>query len=1648
MKSKYPLSLIGVLLLFFFCNYTNAQTYGTTASAVWLSDCNQSNFFNTTGTSPDLIGPAGNVFNNANLGAHTQNSGTLILRGAEVRTFKNPGVANVCSVRMYYRVYLQTGAPGAFNSIDLPLIDNCDVPNSQFPSGGTCIAGDQKWQRVIADGTTVPYAPVNLTNYPAGNYTLEVYYDVAGSFTSASLCNDLVVLNNSGANYKANFSIQAPTIISNNPTSCNGTEGSVTISGLVPGATYAVSYTDNGSPVGPVSIVANASGQVIISGLDAGIYSNFSLLINGCTTNLFTGVVLSNPIFIPTFSSIPPFCAGTTAPTLPPTSNNGVTGTWSPAVINNLATGNYTFTPNTGQCGLPVTITVTVTPRTTPTFPFGTTRTICAGGAVPTLPNTSTNAISGTWSPSAVDNQNSGTYTFTPTAGLCANSTTFTVTVNPNITPTFSFGTALTICAGGTVPTLPTTSTNNITGTWSPSTIDNQNSGTYTFTPTAGQCATTTSFTVTVNPNVVPTFSFGTALNICAGGTVPTLPTTSTNNITGTWSPSVVDNQNSGTYTFTATTGQCATTATFTVTVAPNIVPTFSFGTALTICAGGSVPVLPTTSTNGITGTWSPSAVDNQNSGTYTFTPTAGLCATTATFTVTVAPNIVPTFSFGTALTICAGGTVPTLPTTSTNNITGTWSPSVVDNQNSGTYTFTPTAGLCATIATFTVTVNPNIVPVFSFGTALTICAGGNVPTLPTTSTNNITGTWSPSTVSNQTSGTYTFTPTAGLCATTATFTVTVAPNILPTFSFGTALTICAGGTVPTLPTTSANGITGTWSPSVVDNQNSGVYTFTPTAGLCATTATFTVTVNPNITPTFSFGTALTICAGGTVPTLPTTSTNNITGTWSPSVVDNQNSGVYTFTPTAGLCATTATFTVTVNPNVTPTFAFGTAITVCAGANIPTLPTTSTNNITGTWIPSTVSNQTSGTYTFTPTAGQCATTATFTVTITPNIVPTFSFGTALTICAGGAVPTLPTTSGNGIAGTWSPSVVDNQNSGVYTFTPAAGPCATTATFTGTVNPNITPTFSFGTTLVICAGGTVPTLPTTSTNGITGTWSPSTVSNQNSGTYTFTPTAGLCATTATFTVTVTTNIVPTFSFGTALTICAGGTVPTLPTTSINGVTGIWSPSTVSNQTSGTYTFTPTAGQCATVITYTVTVNPNITPTFSFGTTLSICTGGTVPTLPTTSTNGITGAWSPSVVDNINSGIYTFTPTAGLCATAATFTVTVNPILTPTFSFGTVLNICAGGTVPALSTTSSNGITGTWSPATASNQTSGTYTFTPTAGQCATAATFAVNVTPNTIPAFSFGTSLSICTGGTVPALPIISDNGVTGTWSPATVSNQTSGTYTFTPTAGICATAATFTVTVNPIVTPAFSFGTSASICIGATVPVLSITSTNGVAGTWSPSAISNQVNGVYTFTPNSGLCATTTTFTVQVNPIPSVTVRTDTTVNDGSILPPTNFTATPGVVTLSWTNSNPAIGLPSAGTGNVPSFVAVNKGTANITATITVTPSINGCIGTARTYTITVRPLNKDVFVPNVFSPNGDGKNDVLLVYGNYIDKLEMRIFNQWGQQIALINSRTQGWDGRDNGKPQPVGVYMYALRAVMSDGRTIQLKGSITLVR
>lgn len=586
---------------------------------------------------------------------------------------------------------------------------------------------------------------------------------------------------------------------------------------------------------------------------------------------------------------------------------------------------------------------------------------------------------------------------------------------------------------------------------------------------------------------------------------------------------------------------------------------------------------------------------------------------------------------------------------------------------------------------------------------------------------------------------------------------------------------------------------------------------------------------------------------------------------------------------------------------------------------------------------------------------------------------------------------------------------------------------------------------------ICSGASAPSLPTTSNNGITGTWSPSAIDNQNGAIYTFTPDAGQCATTTSLTVTVNPNVAPTFIFGTTLTICAGASVPSLPATSDNGISGTWSAATIDNQNSATYTFTPSSGQCATTATFTVTVNPIITPIFSFGTSLSICTGGTVPTLPSTSSNGITGTWSPAIVDDQNSGTYTFTPDAGQCTMNTQFTVTVNAYVTPTFSIGNSLTICEGSSVPVLPTTSDNAITGTWSPSVISNQTSALYAFTANAGQCATSVNFNVTVTPNTVPTFGFGTSLVICAGDIVPTLPTTSTNGLTGSWSPATVNDQASAVYTFTPdpVPGECLTSTNFIVTVNQKVTPTFNFGSTLTICTGANVPVLPATSTNGITGVWNPATVSNQASGTYTFTPGAGQCVTSNvTLTVTVTPVATVDFESDTSVTDGTVIPANLLSGTPSGVGFTWTNSNTSIGLAASGAGNIPSFTATNKGSGTIKGTITVTPNYNGCAGTAKSYIVTVIPLEKDIFVPNVFSPNGDGKNDILYAYSNYIDKLEMRIFNQYGQQVQIITDPHKGWDGKYKGTPQPVGVYMYALKATMTDGRTVQLKGSITLLR
>ncbi len=661
--------------------------------------------------------------------------------------------------------------------------------------------------------------------------------------------------------------------------------------------------------------------------------------------------------------------------------------------------------------------------------------------------------------------------------------------------------------------------------------------------------------------------------------------------------------------------------------------------------------------------------------------------------------------------------------------------------------------------------------------------------------------------------------------------------SIEPTFNSVAA--ICSGATLTALPTTSLNGVTGSWTPAL-NNTATTTYTFSPSPGICAATVTLPITVNPTITPTFNAVAA--ICSGATLSALPLTSLNGISGTWSPAL-NNTATTTYTFTPNAGQCGTTTTLTITVNPNIVPTFTAVSAI--CSGATLSTLPLTSLNGINGTWSPA-LNNTATTTYTFAP-VGTCVSSVTQLITVNPNITPTFNAVTP--ICSGAPISPLVTTSLNGITGTWSPAI-NNSATTTYTFTPTAGQCATITTSTITINPLITPTFTA--VNPICSGATLAALPTTSLNGIVGTWSPA-LNNTATTTYTFTPGAGQCGTTnplTTITITVNPNIVPTFAAVNP--ICSGATLTALPTTSLNGITGTWSPA-LNNTATTTYTFAP-VGTCVSSVTQSITVNPNVTPTFTA--IAPICAGATLTALPTTSLNGITGTWSPAL-NNTATTTYTFTPTAGLCALTTTLSITVNPILTPTFN--AVNPICSGATLNALPTSSLNGITGTWSPA-INNTATTTYTYTPNAGQCGTTTTLTITVNPNVVPTFTAVNA--ICSGATLTALPLTSLNSINGTWSPA-LNNTATTTYTFTPNAGICATTANITITVNPIIAPVFTAITP--ICSGATLAALPLNSLNGISGTWSP-AVNNTSTTSYTFTPTAGLCASTSTMSITVNP--------------------------------------------------------------------------------------------------------------------------------------------------------------------------------------
>ena len=465
---------------------TICSNFGTFASATMIENCVNSQFYNTTWANlPDQINPNGVLFNSYNYGPFFQNSNTLILRGGEVKTFKNPG-ANVCGAKLYYTVYTVGNQPAnpLFTILDLPFKEPCNVGPNNFPTGGPCFnATDQKWAKENYN--------IDLTTYPPGDYVIEVYYAVPGSYTSTTGCNDTIYVNNNGSNYKALFQIKPQPLISGGPlTICPGNNSTLT-SNYTTGNSWSTSSTNQ-------SITVDTSGTYRLT---VNLNNNCPNLRDSVTITIYAA---------PTVEAGPnqTTCGGAGAINLNGFIGGSATGvTWSSpsGSFSSNSSASTTYTPSitsgvvtiiltaTGPCpSVSDQVEINITAPTTPTFTQ--VAPICSGGTF-TLPTTSLNGINGSWSP-AINSTSTTTYIFTPTAGVCESTATMTITVNTPTIPTFNQ--VAPVCSSNSF-SLPPTSFNGITGVWSPA-VNTSSTTNYTFTPTIGQCANNTTMTVVINP--------------------------------------------------------------------------------------------------------------------------------------------------------------------------------------------------------------------------------------------------------------------------------------------------------------------------------------------------------------------------------------------------------------------------------------------------------------------------------------------------------------------------------------------------------------------------------------------------------------------------------------------------------------------------------------------------------------------------------------------------------------------------------------------------------------------------------------------------------------------------------------------------------------------------------------------------------------------------------------------------------------------------------------------------------------------------------------------------------------------------------------------------------------------------------------------
>jgi gliding motility-associated-like protein len=514
------------------------------------------------------------------------------------------------------------------------------------------------------------------------------------------------------------------------------------------------------------------------------------------------------------------------------------------------------------------------------------------------------------------------------------------------------------------------------------------------------------------------------------------------------------------------------------------------------------------------------------------------------------------------------------------------------------------------------------------------------------------------------------------------------------------------------------------------------------------------------------------------------------------------------------------------------------------------------------------------------------------------------------------------------------------------------------------------------------------------------------------------TTPICTNEHSFDITI--NTTPVVDTPTDVSSCDSYTLPALTngsyfTASNGGGTPLNAGDVISNSTTlFVYAQTATTPNCSDEHSFDIIIN--ITPTIDTPADVTSCDSYTLPALTNgsyfTASNG--GGTPLNAGDVISASttlfVYAETATTPNCSDEHSFDVTIN--ITSNATFVQIPPICEGDSL-TLQTTSIEGFSGTWSPV-FDNTTSGTYTFTPDSDQCATGTTMDITVYPVFTPTFTQVNP--ICVGDVLVDLPIVSNNGFTGTWSPA-MNNTVTTEYTFTPAPvpGICFDESKMTIEVLTQTIPQFT--QIDPICIGSTLAPLNTTSNEGIIGTWTPS-LNNLATTTYTFTPDPYQCADQTTMTIVVNPI-SILSITATNLSE-------QFEA------------NQIISVTASG-GSGSYEYQLDGG---IWQSSSIFEYVIGC----QEHTVAVRDAfgcstipEATVMImefPKSFTPNGDGYNDTWNIKCLRNDPVALvSIFDRFGKLLFQFKPSQNAWNGTFNGSMLVASDYWFVVDYINNNG-------------